>query len=189
MEEKYLFQSERWNYKKTIKEVKRSLKSINPIKKDIPKLYSFLPLASGVIFIAICLVFAGQAGVFTTIFEDSNNNSIYGSWELIDMQTSRDDNFNQVWTFYENNTLKIETEFKYNTKSLYSEKTNFSEYILDWETTNNLLKIYIDYSDFENEMTFNIVPKYNYKYIKDGTGLKLSFTYLSFDLIMEFKRL
>jgi len=184
-----LFQSERWGYKESIKEVKHGPESFNQIKKDIPKIYSFLPLASGVIFIAICLVFVGQAGVFTTIFEDSNNSSIYGSWELIDMQTSRDDNFNQVWTFYENNTLKIETEFKDNTKSLYSEKTNLSKYLLDWETTNNILKIYIDYSDFENKMTFNIVPKYNYKYIKDEKGLKLSFPYLNFDLIMEFKKL
>lgn len=159
-------------------------KTNDEIKRELPKRYRYLPMVSGIIIVVICLVFAGQAGVFTGIFEGSNDDLIYGSWELSDMQGTKDDDFEQIWTFFENDTLKIETEFDDNSGR------SFDIYYLSWEISEDLLMLYRDYSDFEKEMTYNVVSKYDLRFLKGGSILELTFKFLdhNLDIDMELKK-
>ena len=165
-------------------------KTHEQIKSSLPKFYRYLPMISGIIFIAICLVLAGQAGVFNGILEDSNDGLIYGSWELQDMYGTADDDFKQIWTFCENQSLKVETEFE-KKSSIYNSDESKEVYYLYWEIYDGVLRISRDYSDFAKEVTFNIVPKYDYKFIKGGTTLDLTFrtSNIDFDLDMQLKKI
>lgn len=164
---------------------KKDLQYLEETDQNIPKEKFDVKPVFFIIGIFILTVFLiSQFGIFSALTSTgaSYNTGFIGDWQLGDMSGAADDYIDQYWSFHDNNSVKIETKPK------SGEGSNSVQW-LNWDTVDDKLQIYHDYSNTDTNLYFNIASSYTYIFSKTGDKVTLTFLYQNMKIDMPLNKI
>jgi hypothetical protein len=151
-------------------------------KGDNQKKFDLKPVLFMISILVLAVFLTFQFGLINSLTTGNvlSDTRFIGEWNLASMTGPAADNIDQYWSFFENNSLKVETKSKSGT-NIYSSDVQW----LNWDVSGNELHVSFDYSNSNAEDFFNLAPIYKYSFINSDKKLSLVFIYKQLNIELE----